>query len=47
MALNLPGLRIAIVYDWLVTLGGGERVLIDMLECYPQADLFVTVDFFF
>lgn len=46
MALNLPGLRIAIVYDWLVTLGGGERVLIDMLECYPQADLFVTVDFF-
>lgn len=46
MALNSSAPRIAIVYDWLVTLGGGERVLIDMLECYPQADLFVTVDFF-
>lgn len=38
-------MKIAIVCDWLVTLGGAEKVLAEMLACYPQADLFAVVDF--
>ena len=37
--------RIAIVHDWLVTYAGSERVLEQMLLCYPQADVFSLVDF--
>ena len=39
------GLRIAIVHDWLVVHGGAEKVLAEMLQCFPQADLFAMVDF--
>jgi len=38
-------MRIAIVCDWLVTYAGAERVLEQMLKCYPHADLFAVVDF--
>lgn len=38
-------MRVAIVVDWLAVLGGAERVLGEMLELYPQADLFAVVDF--
>lgn len=38
-------MKIAIVHDWLVNYGGSERVLEQMLLCYPQADLFSVVDF--
>jgi glycosyltransferase involved in cell wall biosynthesis len=38
-------MRIAIVCDWLVTYAGSERVLEQMLKCYPDADLFAVVDF--
>lgn len=38
-------MRIAIVHDWLVTYAGSERVLEQMLQCYPDADLFSLVDF--
>ncbi|XTI71607.1 glycosyltransferase family 4 protein [Acidithiobacillus sp. AC3] len=38
--------RVAIVHDWLVTYAGAERVLEQMLACYPDADLFSLVDFF-
>lgn len=38
-------MKIAIVHDWLVTYAGAERVLEQMLVCYPQADLFSVVDF--
>lgn len=38
-------LRIAIIHDWLVTYAGAERVLEQMLQCFPQADLFSLVDF--
>jgi glycosyltransferase involved in cell wall biosynthesis len=38
-------MRIAIVHDWLVTYAGAERVLEQMLECFPEADLFSLVDF--
>jgi glycosyltransferase involved in cell wall biosynthesis len=37
--------RIAIVHDWLTTYAGAERVLEQMLLCYPDADLFSLVDF--
>ena len=38
-------MKIAIVHDWLEGYGGGERVLEQMLLCYPDADLFAVVDF--
>ena len=38
-------MKIAIVCDWLVTVGGAEKVLQQMLECFPQADLYSLIDF--
>jgi glycosyltransferase involved in cell wall biosynthesis len=37
--------KIAIVHEWLVTVAGAERVLSEMLACFPSADLFAVVDF--
>ena len=37
-------MKIAIVHDWLVTYGGAERVLAQMLLCFPQADVFAVID---
>ena len=36
--------RIAVVHDWLLDFAGSERVLAEILRCYPQADLFALVD---
>ncbi len=38
-------LKVAIVHDWLTVFAGAERVLAEMLQCFPQADLFCVVDF--
>ena len=38
-------MRVAIVHDWLSAYGGGERVLEQLLNCYPDADLYALVDF--
>jgi glycosyltransferase involved in cell wall biosynthesis len=38
-------MKIAIVHDWLVTYAGSERVLEQMLICFPKADVFSLVDF--
>ena len=38
-------LRVAIVHDWLIVYAGAERVLEQMLICFPQADLYSMVDF--
>jgi glycosyltransferase involved in cell wall biosynthesis len=38
-------MRVAIVHDWLDTWGGSERVLKEILELFPAADLFAVVDF--
>lgn len=38
-------MKIAIVHDWLATYAGSERVVEQILEIYPQADLFSIVDF--
>ncbi|WP_233830064.1 glycosyltransferase family 4 protein [Paraburkholderia sp. ZP32-5] len=39
------GVRIAIVHDWLVTYAGAEKVLEQIIACFPDADLFSLVDF--
>jgi len=36
--------RVAVVHDWLYAIGGAERVLTEVLRCYPQADLFTLFD---
>jgi glycosyltransferase involved in cell wall biosynthesis len=41
----MPHPKICIVHDWLVTFGGAERVLAQMLKVYPSADIFSVVDF--
>lgn len=38
-------LKIAIIHDWLVTYAGAERVLEQMINVFPQADLFSIIDF--
>lgn len=42
--MNKP-LKIAIVHDWLVIHGGAERVLEQLLDLYPDADLYSLIDF--
>jgi len=37
--------RVAIVHDWLVTYAGAERVLEQIIACFPDADLYSLVDF--
>ena len=37
--------KIAIVHEWLVTVAGAERVLSELLSCFPAADLYAVVDF--
>lgn len=38
-------MKVAIVCDWLVTLGGAEKVIHQLLQCYPDADLYAVIDF--
>lgn len=39
-------MRVALVHDWLVTMGGAERVLEALTEMYPDAPIFTgVVDF--
>ena len=38
-------MKVAIIHDWLVTYAGAERVLEQILSCFPEADLFALVDF--
>ncbi len=39
------GLRVAIVHDFLYTYGGAERVVEQLLNVFPQADVFALFDF--
>lgn len=41
----MPGLRVALVHEWLDTFAGSERVLEQLLLCFPSADIFAVVDF--
>ena len=36
--------RIAVVHDWLIDYAGSERVLVQILRCFPHADLFTLID---
>ncbi|MBW8269875.1 glycosyltransferase [Caldovatus aquaticus] len=38
-------MRVAIVHEWLETYAGSERVVEQLLHCWPQADLFAVCDF--
>ena len=38
-------MKVAIVHDWFAVYGGAERVLEQIIKCFPQADLYTTVDF--
>jgi glycosyltransferase involved in cell wall biosynthesis len=42
---RVAGLRVAIVHEWLETYAGSERVLEQLLLCFPSADVFAVVDF--
>ncbi|RZU02268.1 glycosyltransferase involved in cell wall biosynthesis [Rivibacter subsaxonicus] len=39
-------MRVAIVHEWLVTRAGSERVVEQLLQVWPQADLFALIDFY-
>lgn len=38
-------MRVAVVCDWLIVYSGAERVLEQILQIFPDADLFCLVDF--
>ncbi len=42
---GLPDKKIALVCDWLKDWGGAESVLADLLELFPQADVYASVYF--
>lgn len=42
---NLEKLRIAIAHEWFVNYAGSERVVEQILNIFPHADLFAVVDF--
>ncbi len=44
-AIGAPTRQIAVVHDWLDTWGGAEQVLAEVLNLYPDAQLFALVDF--
>lgn len=37
------GLRIAIIADWLTTMGGSERVILALHSAFPTADIYTSV----
>lgn len=36
-------MKIAVIHEWLTTMGGSEKVLAEILNIFPTADLFVLV----
>jgi glycosyltransferase involved in cell wall biosynthesis len=38
-------MKVAIIHEWFVNYAGSERVVEQMLKCFPEADLFAVVDF--
>lgn len=38
-------MKVAIVHDWLTTWAGAEKALAELLACYPQSEVFTTVNF--
>lgn len=38
--------KIALTADWLVSYAGAERVIKELIDLYPNLDLFSVVDFY-
>ena len=38
-------MKVAIVHEWLDTFAGSERVVAELIACFPGADVFALVDF--
>ncbi|MBS3667238.1 glycosyltransferase [Vreelandella boliviensis] len=38
-------MKVAIVHDWLTTWAGAEKALAELLNCFPQAEIFTIVNF--
>ena len=43
--LTHPNLKVALVHEWFVNYAGAERVVEQMLQAFPEAELFALVDF--
>ena len=39
-------MKIAVIHDWFNDIGGAEKVVREVLLCYPQADVFSLIDFY-
>src|SRR5215210_7903389 len=35
--------RVAVVHEWLTVPGGSEKVMLELLRMFPQADVFTSV----
>lgn len=42
-AAQISQLRVAVVHDWLTNLAGAEKVVMEMLKIFPQADIYTSV----
>ena len=38
-------MKVAIIHDWLITYAGAERALEQIIEIYPDCDLFSIIDY--
>lgn len=38
-------MKVAVVHEWLTTFAGSEKALVQILELFPEADIFCIVDF--
>jgi glycosyltransferase involved in cell wall biosynthesis len=45
MRLKGHSMKVAIVHEWLETYAGSERVLEQLIACFPTADVFAIADF--
>jgi len=39
----IPGLRVALVHEWLITWGGSESVLLSLARLFPDAPIFTSI----
>jgi glycosyltransferase involved in cell wall biosynthesis len=37
-------MKVAIIHDWCVIYGGAERVLENIIDCFPDADIYSLID---
>lgn len=44
--MRLTNLKIAVVHDWFLVKGGAEKVLKEILECFPKADVYSLLNGF-